>query len=174
MSKTDTRQPRRAVLSAAVGFTVVAAYAVAGALQILVWNPLAAVPGATLGQIRTNMTLANEPLNANGVVIWAVIGLMLAAVVLVVTIVRHVSAVGPVVAAYLVLLVFAAPGHFFVAFGPGMSIADTFMISGGDHAPWGVVLYLISAAALLTLIVLIIGAARTAAARDTNRGRIDG
>ena len=135
------------------------------------WNPLAAVPGATLGQIRTNMTLANKPLVANGVVIWAAIGLALAAVVLVVTIVQHRRAVGPVVAAYLVLLVFAAPGHFFVAFGPGMSIADTFMISGGDHAPWGVVLYLVSAAALLALIALIIRAARAAAATDAARAR---
>ncbi|WP_174722209.1 hypothetical protein [Cryobacterium lyxosi] len=174
MTNTDTRQPRRAIRAAAVGFGAVALYALVGVLQILVWNPLAAVPGATLAQIRANMTLANEPLVANGVVIWAAIGMVLAAVVLVVTIVRHTSAVLPVAAAYLVLLVFAAPGHFFVAFGPGMSIADTFMISGGDHAPWGVVLYLVSAAALLALIVLIIGAARAAAARDTNRGRIDG
>lgn len=171
MRKTETRQPRRAVRTAAGGFTVIAAYAITGVLQILVWNPLAAVPGATLGQIRTNMTLAHEPLVADGVVIWAAIGMVLAAVVLVVTIVRHMSAVGPVVAAYLVLLVFAAPGHFFVAFGPGMSIADTFMISGGDHAPWGVVLYLVSAAALLALIVLIIRAARAAAARDAARAR---
>ena len=174
MSKTDIRQPRSAVLLAAVGFTVVAAYAVAGVLQILVWNPLAAVPGATLAQIRADMTLANEPLNANGVVIWAAIGMVLAAVVLVVTIVRHTSAVLPVVAAYLVLLVFAAPGHFFVAFGPGMSIADTFMISGADHAPWGVVLYLVSAAALLALIVLIIRAARAPAATDAASARTPG
>lgn len=154
-----------------MGFAGVTVYAIAGVLQILVWNPLAAVPGATLGQIRADMTRANEPLVANGVLIWAAIGIVLAAVVLVVTIVRHLSSVGPVAAAYLVLLVFAAPGHIFVAFGPGMSIADTFMISGGDHAPWGVVLYLISAAALLALIVLIIRAARAAGARDAVRAR---
>jgi hypothetical protein len=56
--------------------------------------------------------------------------------------------------------VFAAPGHIVAAFAPGMSLADTFMISGGDHAPWGMALYLVSAAALLALIVLIVRAAR--------------
>ena len=154
-----------------MGFAVVAVYAITGALQILVWNPLAAVPGATLGQIRADMALAGESLSANGVVAWAGIGLLLAGVILLVATTRRTSRVGPVVAAYLVLLVFAAPGHFFVSFGPGMSLADTFRISGADHTPWGMVLYLVSAAALAGLIVVIIRAARAAA--DLAAGRAE-
>ena len=170
MDNTAKPLPRRAGLAAAVGFAVVAAYSIVGALQILVWNPLAAVPGATLGQIRAEMALANESLTADLVVVWGAIGIVLATVILLVTIVRMTSRVGPVVAAYLVLLVFAAPGHFFVSFGPGMSLADTFMISGGDHAPWGVVLYAVSAASLLALIMLIIRAGLTAAPRAAPQG----
>ncbi|WP_233201768.1 hypothetical protein [Cryobacterium sp. Y11] len=157
MGKTETRPSRRAVTAVLVGFAVVAGYAIVGVLQILVWNPLAAVPGATLGQIRADMARVDESLTADLVLIWGAIGIALAAVVLLVATRRHTSPV----AAYLVLLVFAAPGHIFVAFAPGMSLADTFMISGGDHAPWGMALYLVSAAALVALIVLIIRAARS-------------
>ena len=159
MNATETAAPRPAVRAAIVGFALVLVYAIVGALQILVWNPLAAVPGATLGQIRADMALADEHLTATGVVIWAGIGVVLGAVVLLVA-VRKSSRVGPVIAAYLVLLVLAAPGHLFAGFGPGMSLADTFMISGADHAPWGIVLYVVSAAALAGLIVVIIRAAR--------------
>ena len=133
-------------------------------------NPLAAVPGTTLGQIRADMARANESLSADCVLTWGAIGILLAVVVLLVAIVRQTSQVGPVVATDLALLVFAAPGHLVVAFEPGMSIADTFMVSGGDHAPWGVALYLVSAAALVALIVLIIRAARGAAARTVKTG----
>ncbi len=35
-------------------------------------------------------------------------------------------------------------------------IADTFGLSGGDHAPWGSVLYLASAAALLLLVLFLV------------------
>jgi hypothetical protein len=55
--------------------------------------------------------------------------------------------------------------------GRGTNTCWIAMISGGDHAPWGVVLYLISAAALLALIVLIIRSARAAAATDAARTR---
>ncbi len=162
MSNTEKRPARRAVTAASVGFAAVTMYAIVGVLQILVWNPLAAVPGATLGQIRADMARANEHLNANVVVAWAGVGIVLATVVLLVAVVRRPRRVGPVVAAYLLLLVFAAPGHFFASFGPGMSLADTYMISGADQAPWGVALYVVSAAALLALIVLIITTARRA------------
>lgn len=164
MGNTETPRPRHTVLAAGLGFTVVAVYAIVGVLQILVWNPLAAVPGSTLAQIRAEMADANESLTADWVMAWGGIGVLLAGIVLLVSTLRRSGRAGPVIAAYLVLLVFAAPGHMFVAFGPGMSLADTFMISGGDHAPWGVALYLVSAAALVALIVAIIRSARASAA----------
>ena len=106
------------------------------------------------------MVEADQPLTATGVVTWAIIGVFLAAVVLLGAVARPTLTTELVIAANLVLLVFAAPGHIFVAFGPGMSLADTFMVSGADHAPWGAALYLVSGLALAGLIVLIIRAAR--------------
>ena len=35
-------------------------------------------------------------------------------------------------------------------------MADTFDISGGDHAPWGSLLYLASAVALLVLVLFLV------------------
>ncbi|MBB5639858.1 hypothetical protein [Cryobacterium roopkundense] len=164
MGKTEIPQPHRTVRMAGLGLGIVCAYALAGVLQVLVWNPLAAVPGSTLGQIRADMARANESLTADWVIGWGAIGVALAAAVFLTAAARRTNRIDLVVAAYLVLLVFAAPSHMFVAFAPGMSLADTFMISGGDHAPWGVVLYLVSTAAMVTLIVLIVRSARAASA----------
>ncbi|MFO7689481.1 MAG: hypothetical protein R6W83_02855 [Cryobacterium sp.] len=163
MGNSDTPRLRRPIVAGLLGLAAVAAYAIVGVLQILVFNPLAAVPGATLAEIRAQMAQADQPLTANAVVTWAITGVLLAVLVLVIAATRHTLSTELVVAATLVLLVFAAPGHIFVAFLPGMSLADTFMISGGDHAPWGAVLYLVSGLALAALIVLIIRAARAPA-----------
>lgn len=59
---------RRAIWTGIVGFMVVAAYALAGALQVLVWNPLAAVPGATLEEIHSKLAQANESLRPRRIV----------------------------------------------------------------------------------------------------------
>jgi hypothetical protein len=55
----------------------------------------------------------------------------------------------------------------FVAFTGGMGIADAFATSGGDHAPWGGMLYLASGLALLALLAL--GLLRTAGWRERVR-----
>lgn len=70
---------------AALGTLAVVAYAALAAVQILVLNPLAAVPGRT-----------------------------------------------------------------------GMALADSFGISGGDHAPWALPLYIASALALVALVTLAV------------------
>ncbi|MDH6237351.1 hypothetical protein [Cryobacterium sp. CG_9.6] len=154
----DMRERRQsgAVIAGLVGLIVIVGYAAVGILQILVWNPLAAVPGATLEQIYAQLDLANESLATSWVVTWGVIGVVLAGAVLLVSAVGRTRPVSFVVAADLLLLVLAAPAHLFVAFGPGMSLADTFMISGGDHAPWGVALYLVSALALTALVIRVV------------------
>lgn len=150
------RRQSGAVIAGLVGLIVIVGYAAVGILQILVWNPLAAVPGATLEQIYAQLDLANESLATSWVVTWGVIGVVLAGAVLLVSAVGRTRPVSFVVAADLLLLVLAAPAHLFVAFGPGMSLADTFMISGGDHAPWGVALYLVSALALTALVIRVV------------------
>lgn len=68
--------------------------------------------------------------------------------------IRPESRVKKVLALAVLLLVLAAPSHWFAAFPAGMGIADAFATHGGDHAPWGVVLYAISADALVALSVM--------------------
>ncbi|OIH86183.1 hypothetical protein BLJ79_04780 [Arthrobacter sp. UCD-GKA] len=134
---------------------MVAGYAVLGALQILVWNPLAAVPGATLAEIRAQMAGAGEYAGTPLVVAWAVTGILLGVGMLVAALLRKLSAAGATVLS-LLLFVLGAPSMMVASFPSGMGLADTFGISGGDHAPWGSVLYLASAAALLLLVLFLV------------------
>ncbi|WP_346924702.1 hypothetical protein [uncultured Arthrobacter sp.] len=143
---------RRAVLAAGVGSSVLTAYSIAGACQILVWNPLAAVPGATLSEIYAALDAAGETLGAPRVIAWSAVGVALALVALISTILERAPRARQVVAGYLALVVLAAPSHMFVAFTGGVGIADAFATSGGDHAPWGGMLYLASGLALLILL----------------------
>lgn len=156
MSYWGMDEQRRAVWAGVGGLLVVAGYAVAGAFQVLVWNPLAAVPGATLHEIHAGLARANESLAAPVVLAWAATGVLLAASVLVATLTRSISRVKNVVVLDLLLLVLAAPPHWFAAFPAGMGIADAFATRGGDHAPWGMVLYTVSAVALVALVVAIV------------------
>lgn len=73
------------------GFVFVLGYAVAGVCQILVWNPMAAVPGATLDEIHADMARANESLAAPVVLVWAATGALLAAAVLMASLKRSIS-----------------------------------------------------------------------------------
>ena len=139
-------------MAAGVGSAALAAYSFAGALQTLVWNPLAAVPGATLGEIYTALDNAGESLGAPRVITWSAVGVALAAAALIATILTKAPRAGCVIAGYLALIVLAAPSHWFVAFTGGMGIADAFATSGGDHAPWGGLLYTASGLALLALV----------------------
>ena len=145
---------RRAVFAAVVGSVALTAYSVAGAFQTLVWNPLAAVPGASLNEIYAALDDAGETLGAPRVIAWSAVGVALAAVCLIGTILERAPRPRHVVAGYLALLVLAAPSHWFVAFTGGMGIADAYATSGGDHAPWGGVLYAGSGLALLALLAL--------------------
>lgn len=77
-------------------------------------------------------------------------GLLLAIVLAVITWRRGLP-VPVVVGAGLALLGGGAPAYFFASFSAGMSLADTYMISGADVAPWGSVLGIISALACLAL-----------------------
>lgn len=69
---------------------------------------------------------------------------------------------GLVVVLDLLVLAMAAPSHWFVSCPAGMGIADAFATTGGDHAPWGGVLYAVSASALLTLVVVLVVDGRAA------------
>ena len=151
---------RSATWTGVTGCLLVVGYAVAGALQALVWNPLAAVPGATLAEIHTAMDQANESLAAPTVLVWAAIGTSLTAAVLIAALKHSIS--GKTTAALnLLLLVLAAPSHWMASFAAGMGLADAFGISGGDYAPWGKVLYIVSAMSLVALLAVVVRRDRT-------------
>ncbi|WP_235036400.1 hypothetical protein [Arthrobacter sp. 18067] len=56
----------------------------------------------------------------------------------------------------LLILGLVAPAHWYASFSAGMALADAFFISGGDHAPWGGLLYLFSGVALLALALVLL------------------
>ncbi|RAX51291.1 hypothetical protein DQ353_00735 [Arthrobacter sp. AQ5-05] len=86
------------------------------------------------------------------VVAWALTGILLGAGVLLAALRRKVSAAGATTLS-LLFIALGAPSLMVASFPSGIGLADTFGLSGGDHAPWGSVLYLASAAALLLLVL---------------------
>jgi hypothetical protein len=156
--------------AAVVVLAVMLAYAAVAALQILVWNPLAAVPGMNLAGIRAAMAHANEPLRIAPVIAILGLGVVLTAALLAWMLKAR---VGPrqVVVVGLALVAWGAPAYFVASFNAGMSMADAFGIGGGDYAPWGGVLMQFSLGALLALCIVVLGGAITRAARWASRRR---
>lgn len=159
MSQRANQQPAgRVGAVAVVGTVLVIAYALLALVQILVLNPLAAVPGAGLGEIYDGVAAAGESMSVPGVVVCLAVGPAIAFGLL-----RRVWR-GPevqtrgVVAAYLALLALGAVAYFWASFGPGMSLADTYGISGGDHSPWAVPLHVTSGVGFVALIAMALGA----------------
>lgn len=154
-----TQHRSRPLLVAIVGTVLVVAYAALAAVQILILNPLAAAPGRTLAQIHTDMDAAGESVN-NGMTIGILaVGVLLAVVVLIATVAGSaVSAVGTT-AIYLTLLVAGALGYFAASFGWGISLADTYGISGADYSPWALPLYAVSLLALAGLAIIALALA---------------
>lgn len=145
-------QQRQVVPIVLVGVLTTAAYALIGAFQILVWNPMAAVPGMSLQEIKSAMSSANEPLVEAPVYVWALAGPIIALAVGAFSIVRFPDLPWTTTRLFLILIILGTPTYFFASFNPGMSIADAFATSGGDHAPWSRTLYGMS---LLSLVVLL-------------------
>jgi len=140
-------EPHRAtVLVSILGAVAVAAYAVWGALQIIVLTPLAAVPGRSLAEIRGEMAAAGEPPSDAGPVMFLVLGVVIAATVAVIVI-RTRALVELSALLFLTFLMLGAPAFFVASFGPGMNLSDTYMISGGVTLPGVAPLYLTSMAA---------------------------
>jgi hypothetical protein len=63
-----------AVAVAIIGAGTLFAYALLAAVQILVWNPLAAVPGAGLAQIYSEVAAAGESMGAGRVIAFLAVG----------------------------------------------------------------------------------------------------
>lgn len=141
-------RPARPWGAAVVVLLLVLAYAIVAALQILVWNPLAAVPDRDLAQIRASMAAAGEQLYIVPVIAVLGVGVLLTAVLLA-WMLRARAALAHVVLLGLALVTFGAAGYLAASFNAGMSLADAFGISGADHAPWGGLLVRVSLAALV-------------------------
>lgn len=153
-----TSSRRGAVLISIGGALSVAAYAVWGAVHVLVVNPLAAVPGSSLDEIYAGIADAGQMFSMAWVLGIFGTGVVLAVAAAWVCIATKtptiVAAAGP-----LSLLVLGAPAYFMASFGPGMALADTFMISGRSYSAGHLPLYGISALAAVAIIVLAVGAA---------------
>lgn len=150
---------RRRVGVGVVGVAVVGLYAALMALQALVLDPLAAVPGSTLPEIlghldRTGFDVAGD---VRSVLVAASIGVVLAIAVAVWGIV---SALDPIVSVVLFLgiLAFGAPVTFGTGFALGMDVADAFGVGGGAHTVWTGVLYGTSVLALVGIPAVLVGA----------------
>jgi hypothetical protein len=147
-------QRRHAVGAAVIGTAAVGAYAVWAGVQILLLNPLAAVPGKTIEQIRAETTALGQPLGEPSTIVTLSLGVAMAVTALVFMLRSRAMTTTIVIAVYLGLLTVGAFGYFIASFGPGMSLADAYLISGGDYSPWGLPLYVISLGALVALCVL--------------------
>ena len=146
------------LVAASTGVVVVAVYASIALLQILVWNPEAAVPGFTAHAVWRAVEEADQGPPNGFVVAIIALGPLFAVVFLVLFTVTG-AGVWPTVAGYLGLLAAGMPGYFVASFGPGMGLADTYGISGGDFAVGGAALYAVSLLSLVALVAIFVGAA---------------
>lgn len=140
------------------GFVFVAGVLALGALDLLVWNPLAKVPGYELGTIYAEMIAADgfDPaFAATSVAVWGGVWLVAAAGVTVAALTRGGAWLTPRRLGILYLSIVGAALflRLFAGFSIGMSIADTFGTSGADVSALSQVFHLIGplsfAAALL-------------------------
>jgi hypothetical protein len=133
--RTATRRQRIPV--ALGGVLLVTALAVVGAVDLLVWNPLAKVPGTDLQSIYFQMSLRDGfdiGVNVAWVVTWAAFWTAASILVLAAACGGRVSPLTPrrIAVVTLGLVGAAVFFRFFAGFGFGMSIADTFATNGGD------------------------------------------
>jgi hypothetical protein len=165
-------RPDPPAVAASVGTGLVVAYAVVGALQVLVWNPLAAVPRLSLPEIHSELDRVGQSFSPAPVIAWAVLGVGAAVVVAVSTIRRSRLTLSQVVLAQALVLVGGAPSLLLVSFAPGMQLADGFGISGYDHSPWARPLYLTSLLAMAAAIAAAGPAITASRARPSECGRV--
>ncbi len=170
MSIEKARRSAAAIVIGCAGSLLVLAYVALGALQVLVLNPLAAVPDRTLPEIYRDAAAANEPFAVGWVVAFAVIGAALSLGNLLLALRRQATWRGSAVCGLLILML-GAPAYFWASFSIGMSIADGFGTSGGDHSGWSGALFVVSGCAFLTLLLLAVEAGLRKAARSVGTRR---
>jgi hypothetical protein len=155
-----SRPARRPWLIAAA-FTAATFLAIAaGAMHILVWNPLARLPGLSIDEIYAGLRAAGEGTLAGGfVVTWAVFWAALAVLFVIlcaIPVFRPVLTVRRVAVVGLLLVGGTCAFTWFAGFNMGMSIADAFATGGGDAAVSGPLIAIVGVVSLV--LALIVGA----------------
>lgn len=113
------KQQRHLVPIVLVGVLTTAAYALIGALQILVWNPTVAVPGMSHKEIKTVMSSANEPLVEAPVYAWALVGPTLVLAVGTFSIMKFPDRPWRITRFFLIMIMLGRPTYYFFSFNPG-------------------------------------------------------
>ncbi len=145
---------------AMVNLTLIAA----GTLHVLLWNPLARVPGLTIDEIYTEMAARGEGGGGIMVVPWVVVwGLASVALALVGSLPRLASVLTArrMLVLGLLLIGVTVFFHWWAGFGMGMSLADAFETTGGDAAVSGPILSLIGQLALVAALFIALVPPRT-------------
>lgn len=152
---------RTRIVVAVVGVLVVALYAALLAVDALVLDPLAAVPGATLAEIHRHLDAQGFHVQTDIVVVIALasVGVVLAAGLSVLLLITRATA-HVIATVLLAVVVMGGPASFWSGFALGMDVADAYGVGGGDHTVWAGVLYITSLVALIALpFVLVVGQA---------------
>jgi hypothetical protein len=149
-----SRPPRLAFIVATLGVLLVTAYAALAEIQILVLNPMAAVPSKPLTEIWAVMVREQGDYDRPVTTSLLAVGPVLAVALMVWALLRLRTRPRTVAAAYLGLLVLGTPAYAVASFSPGMNLADTFGIDGADYSPWAEPLSAVSAAAVVGLVIL--------------------
>ena len=148
---------KQRLVIAIVGVAVVALYATVMAMQALVLDPLAAMPGLTLDQIHAGVreTGGRVGWNIAIVIIMAAFGVGLAVVAGVLGLWKRVPPL-TVVSILLGIVTLGAVATFYSGFALRMDVADAYGISGRDYTVWPGVLYITSLVALIALIPVLV------------------
>lgn len=123
-----------------------------GTVHLVLWNPLAKVPGLTIDEIYSEMALRGEGGGGIQIVAWAAFwGLASLALAVLGSLPRTASVLTTrrVVVLGLLLSGMTIFFQWWAGFGMGMSLADTFSTSGGDTAVSGPILSLVGQFALI-------------------------
>lgn len=162
MSASPSGVSRLTSVAAVLGVLAVTVYALFSVVQIQVLNPLATVPGLSLGEIHAAVGRTADTMGWGLMVAVLLPGPLIAAAAAAAARRGRLSgtALGSIM---LGLLAGGSPVHLVASFPAGMTLADTFGVGGADHAPWALLLHVVSLLALLALVLLgIVRAVRAA------------
>ena len=166
------RTPIRFATRLTIGVATVAvtlATVAVGTLHIVAWNPLAAVPGLSLDTIYAQMAAAGESPFALLIWMWAAFWSFTALAFGVACLIPRIGgrmSARALTTSGLIVVGLTLSFHWIAGFNMGMSLADTFAISGGDAAASGPALSILGQLCLVAIVWLAL------LPRHTNAGRL--